>query len=362
MKSPIPIRILDGGLGTTLEDKHHVRFSSESTPLWSSHLLLTDQKTLLACQTDFACAGADVLLTATYQFSIEGFAATRTPEWPRGVSLPNIGQFLEDAVLIARAAGAREVAFSLGPYGATMLPASTEYSGKYDDAHVGVDALYWWHLERLRVVFKHREGTRGINYFAFETVPRLDEIQAIRRVLFGGAGKPYWISCVFPGGPDDDRLPDGSTIEDVAAAMLSNEVRGPVPWGIGINCTKVGKLAGLVRKFERAVQNLIDLCQLSGWPSLVLYPDGTNGEVYNTTTQKWELPEGTKAPETRWEVELARVVEEIGKRGKWASLLIGGCCKTTAEDITRLRDLVIGDEGLLRGAGKEDEAGANFPA
>lgn len=295
MKHPIPIRILDGGLGTSLEDKYRVKFSL-NTPLWSSHLLLSDQKTLLECQTDFAEAGADILLTATYQVSIGGFAATRTPEWPRGVSLPNIGQFLEDAVLITESAGGRhgpEVAVSLGPYGATMVP-STEYTGAYDEDHVGTSKLARWHFERAMLFAKQERLLSRVHYLAFETIPRLDEVKAVREVLTAFQ-IPGWISCVFPG--DDDRLPDGSTVEDVVTAALAGDTSKRPPWGIGINCTKVQKLGGLVKKFEKAVQGLIELGDVLGWPSLVLYPDGTNGEVYNTTTKIWELPAGSTKPE-----------------------------------------------------------------
>ena len=72
----MPILLLDGGLGTCLESApYDVHFSSD-TPLWSSHLLASSPKTLLEVHKAYAAAGADVLLTATYQASYEGFAAT----------------------------------------------------------------------------------------------------------------------------------------------------------------------------------------------------------------------------------------------------------------------------------------------
>lgn len=52
------------------------------------------------------------------------------------------------------------------------------------------------------------------------------------------------------------------------------------------------KLAGLVDLFGRAVAEVVAEGQVSAPPSLVLYPDGTNGEVYNTTTQVWEKRDG----------------------------------------------------------------------
>ncbi|KAK5658951.1 hypothetical protein OQA88_1769 [Cercophora sp. LCS_1] len=296
MKDLIPIQLLDGGLGTSLEDRYGVKFS-EATPLWSSHLLVSDQQTLLDCQTDFGDVGVDVITTATYQVSIEGFAATRTPDWTRGIDLPNIPRFLEDAVLIAsKAAPAAQVALSLGPYGATMLP-STEYSGKYDDQHNDEPLLYQWHLERLMLYVKNQTGLACVSYMAFETIPRLDEVLAIRKLLVWTEWKRImpWISCLFPG--DDERLPDGSSVQEVVHAMLSCETGAVVPWGIGINCTKISKLDSLVKQYEKAVQELIDLNQLSGWPNLVLYPDGTNGEVYDTVTKTWKVPDGENPPE-----------------------------------------------------------------
>ncbi|KAK3393331.1 Homocysteine S-methyltransferase [Podospora didyma] len=370
MKDLTPVLILDGGLGTTLEDKYHVDFSSDKTPLWSSHLLVSDQATLLACQSEFANAGADVILTATYQVSIEGFAATKTPEWPRGISIANIGQFLEDAVLIASQAAPPEsqIALSLGPYGATMIP-STEYSGVYDDE--GVRNLSSWHYQRLMLFAKVPKLLSRINLVALETIPRIDEIIVVRKMIseqrsrFSGSsgdkiiGKlpqnclPMWISCVYPG--EDERLPDGGSVEDAVAAMLSSEVSAYVPWGIGINCTKVGKLASLVKRYEKAVQGLIDTNILVDWPSLVLYPDGTNGEVYNTTTKTWELPEGRKAPEVPWEIQLAEVVNATMSRGEWRSILVGGCCKSTPSDIKRLRELFPVAQDGLSDADTQDE-------
>lgn len=307
------IFILDGGLGTTLEEKYHISFSSAETPLWSSHLLLTDQQTLLQCHDDFARAGADIITTATYQASAAGFADTRTPEWHNGVPRDRVPQLVRDAVRLAsRSVGDHPaaVALSLGPYGATMVP-SQEYGGKYDEGHCGVEVLMAWHLERMILYAKAPGLFAGVEYLAFETVPRLDEVLAIRRMMEDlrlhdrmtedrpvKGRLPYWLSCVFPREDEDGEplLPDGTPAKDAVRAMLDPEVSSVVPWGIGINCTKVEKLPALVKIYEDVVTDMASARQLDEWPSLVLYPDGTNGEVYNTVTQKWELPAGVKAP------------------------------------------------------------------
>lgn len=291
MSSNSPILLLDGGLGTSLEDKYGIKFSNKTTPLWSSHPLISDPQTLLACQSDFGRVPVDVIMTATYQVSVHGFAATTTDQWPKGIDRANIRSFLKAAVDIAEQARAKpdaKVALSLGPYGSTMVPGQ-EYSGAYDDAHNDEEKLQDWWADRLSL-FQGDAIEGRVAYVACETIPRLDEIRATRRALAGFTSKLCWISCVFPG--EADRLPDGSSIDEVVEAMLLPGEKKAQPWGIGINCTKLHKLDGLIKKFENAVARLVQGGQLASWPALVLYPDGTNGEVYNTTTQIWELPAG----------------------------------------------------------------------
>ncbi|KAK8017887.1 hypothetical protein PG993_014213 [Apiospora rasikravindrae] len=345
------VRILDGGLGTSLEDRYGAVFDN-STPLWSSHFIVSDPDTLLACQRDFVQAGADVLLTATYQVSIEGFARTKVPQYPEGVPRFAIERYLANAVKIAEKAAATKnggaqssssdpasLALSLGPYGACMIPGQ-EYSGEYDDDHSTEEALYRWHLERLRL-FTNVQGLMDrITYVAFETLPRLDEIRAVRRAFHDAhmSSKKFWISCVFPG--EANLLPDGTTIDDAVKGMLE-PLRGGYsqPWGIGINCTKMNKLPSLISSYGQSVRKLTSHSGLGTAPCLLLYPDGTKGEVYNTTTKKWEKqsnasPEDHEEP---WAKELARIVRRTQDQGVFGSFVVGGCCKASAVDISELR-------------------------
>ncbi|KLU85918.1 homocysteine S-methyltransferase [Magnaporthiopsis poae ATCC 64411] len=304
-------KILDGGLGTSLEDKYGVRFD-HSRPLWSSDLLVSDPSTLLSCQRDFAAAGADVVLTATYQVSLEGFAGTRMPDFPTGIPASAVPPFLKTA--------------RLRLYDGSSLLSPSPAGPR-----------------------------RRLQYVAFETLPRLDEIRAVRKAFGAAAGGAFpdrfWIACVFPG--DDERLPDGSTVEQAVEAMLGSFGEDVAaldersrPWGIGINCTKLHKLEGLIRRFEDAVSGLIRRGVIHEAPTFVLYPDGTNGEVYNTTTMTWELPAGSgndvvaKVP---WEVKLAEIVQRANDRGVFNSFLVGGCCKANHENIKGLRDRLVSE-------------------
>lgn len=287
------VQILDGGLGTSLEDSYGVTFD-HSMPLWSTHFLVEGEDTLLACQQEFAEAGADVILTATYQTSVEGFGRTKTSQFPTGIPKSAIGSYLQKSVEIVEKAIRNNprirIALSLGPYGACMVPGQ-EYSGKYDVAHDSEESLYQWHLERLQL-FTAVEGlAERVHYIALETIPRVDELRAARRaVRDSGLAAPFWIASIFPG--DENKLPDGASIDAVVDAMVDPSERGSQPWGIGINCTKLHKLQSLVEAFESRVESLVSAGRLESAPALVLYPDGTKGEIYNTTTKKWEKPEG----------------------------------------------------------------------
>ncbi|KND87767.1 Homocysteine S-methyltransferase 1 [Tolypocladium ophioglossoides CBS 100239] len=316
-----PILILDGGLGTALEQEYNLTFSG-ATPLWSSHLLVSDPDTLLACQADFGRGvPVDVLLTATYQVSVAGFAGTRTAAFPQGIDSARIPGYLDAAVRIAARATQRDdaerdaaapapaVALSLGPYGACMVP-SQEYSGAYDDAHGSRAALREWHLARMRLFAGVPELSSRVAYVALETIPRVDEIEAMRQALDSVpelSSVPFWMSCLYPG--DAEALPDGSTPEGAVRAMLDPNTSDAVPWGVGINCTKVWKGDPLLRRYEAAIAGMLRDGLVRDWPALVLYPDGTNGEVYNTTTQAWELPDdaATNGERASWEEQLAGV-------------------------------------------------------
>ncbi|KAK0671029.1 putative homocysteine S-methyltransferase [Cercophora samala] len=345
-ENPEPhIKFLDGGLGTTLETNHGVKFS-ESTPLWSSHLLLTDLHTLTKCQSSFARAGANIITTATYQVSINGFRNTKTEDWPNGVPPHKIGPFLHAAVRVARTAASEaggQVALSLGPYGATMIP-STEYTGQYDidPSEDMVYELYRWHRDRFTLFEKVHDLLSNVDYIAFETIPRIEEVKAIRECLsIHQVRAPVWISVLFPG--DDDKMPDGTSAEDAVTAMIGENYTNLglcAPQFVGINCTRVSKLGGLVRKFTKTVERLVAKRAVSKWPGLVLCPDGTRkGERYNTETKEWEISEegsNKEEEDMSWERQLALVIKEAKVSGEWSSIFVGGCCRTTPENISRL--------------------------
>ena len=68
------LRVLDGGLATELE-----RAGCDlRSPLWSGEVLRTQPEKVLAVHRSYLEAGADCLLTASYQLSAHGFLRDRT--------------------------------------------------------------------------------------------------------------------------------------------------------------------------------------------------------------------------------------------------------------------------------------------
>lgn len=339
------ILILDGGLGTSLIRKYNVKFTDDM-PLWTSHLVFSNRETLLQCQRDFGNLPVDILLTATYQISNDAFAKTRTKEFPKGVPSTHIPDIINDVVRVAEEAkqDTAKLALSVGPYGAIMKP-SQEYSGEYDKAHSSMESLQAWHTKRLKLFTGITDIRSRLGYISFETLPRSDEIKAMRKALDATvelAEIPFWTTCVYP--DDKMTLPSGESVREAIDAMLNPKFAKANPWGVGINCTNVWKLDELLREYENAISDMIREGQVQQWPALVLYPDGVNGEKFNYDTMRWELPEDERYTiKIPWEEQVAQVVRATQNRGNWPQVVVGGCCLSTSDAIGRLRSLLISE-------------------
>jgi len=63
-----------------------------------------------------------------------------------------------------------------------MIP-SQEYSGRYDAEHDSEDALRAWHADRMQLFGSITNLASRIQYVALETIPRVDEIRALRQAF-----------------------------------------------------------------------------------------------------------------------------------------------------------------------------------
>ncbi|KAF7293963.1 Homocysteine S-methyltransferase [Mycena kentingensis (nom. inval.)] len=80
--------------------------------------------------------------------------------------------------------------------------------------------------------------------------------------------KPWWISFVFP--------------EIVAVTFAQSTASTPAPSAIGVNCTQVEELPGIVAQLEEALPELEGLR-----PWLILYPNACRAVDCDRTRCVW---------------------------------------------------------------------------
>ncbi|KAF8322237.1 Homocysteine S-methyltransferase [Clavulina sp. PMI_390] len=362
-------------MGTALELMGH---DIASSPLWSASMLERDPESVLNAHSAFLAAGADIVITNTYQASSEQFARAGT----NPAIVPDI---CRSAVRIAAEARRRhlllkgssatppKIALSVGPYGAT-LPSAEEYDGMYPPpfgphgvpprGSAGAaqspppaplsnlekraeDALYDWHLKRIRIYSDVPDIWSEIDIIAFETIPLAREARAIRRVmttlfLEHHAVKPWWIAFTFPRGELPQKQYIGGppmTAQQLIDAVYSTANELLVPPAIGINCTSPPAVASMIVGMTCAMLNVVSQSPMIK-PWIVVYPNG--GLTYQPGIRKWiESEEGRSGEDWAKGViesvgsSLSRVAEGPGdgKPLPWSGVILGGCCLTGPTEI-----------------------------
>ncbi|MEV4738645.1 homocysteine S-methyltransferase [Streptomyces sp. NPDC049555] len=282
--------VLDGGLSNQLA----AQGCDLSDSLWSARLLADGPAQIEAAHTAYLRAGAQVLITSSYQATSEGFAR-------RGLAPQESAALLRRSVELARTAAAHSerevwVAASVGPYGA-MLADGSEYRGRYG---LTVAELERFHRPRIEAL-----AGAGPDVLALETVPDTDEARALLRAV-RGFGLPVWLSysvhgeCTRAGQP---------LREAFALAAQDDQVVA-----VGVNCCAPRDAAPAVELAAR----------VTGKP-VVVYPN--SGEGWDDRTRRWQ-GSGTFDP------AVVASWQEAGAR------LIGGCCRVGPDHIAALAALL----------------------
>ena len=261
--------ILDGGLATELERRGH----DLSSGLWSARLLRDDPAAIVGVHRAFVAAGAEVVTSASYQASFEGFGDDTEILFRRSVDL-------------ARDSGASWVAASVGPYGA-MLADGSEYRGDYG---LTVGELRAWHRRRLDALID-----AGPDVLAAETIPCLAEVEALCAEL----DFPAWLSVSCAG----TLTRAGEPVRE-AFAMARD---CPAVIAVGVNCTDPQDVAELVRL----------AADVTGKP-VVAYPNSGEG---------WDAQQRT------WIGERGFTTDQVSGWVDDGARLVGGCCRVRPEDI-----------------------------
>ena len=281
--------VLDGGLATQLEAQGHDLGSA----LWSARLLAADPQAITDAHRAYLDAGAEVVTTASYQASVDGFAAA-------GLDRDDSERLIGRSVELARracdeAGGTHWVAGSVGPYGASLADGS-EYRGDYDRT---VAELRTWHRPRIAWLVE-----AGADILAFETIPCLTEVEALLAEI-DGSGVPVWLSLTCSG--DRTRAGEPAATAYAMAAAVSEVV------ALGVNCSD-----------PTDVDRLLPLAAETGKPAVV-YPN--SGEGWDASARRW-VGEPAFAP---------------GLVGSWLAAgarLVGGCCRVGPAEIAAIRAAV----------------------
>jgi len=287
--------LLDGGLSNQLE----AQGCDLSDALWSARLLADAPEQIEAAHLAYLRSGAQVLITASYQATFEGFGR-------HGLGPERTGALLARSVELARAASGaarradpgREVwvAASVGPYGA-MLADGSEYRGRYG---LTVRELERFHRPRVAALAEAEPDV-----LALETVPDMDEAEAVVRVA-EEAGLPIWLSYSVAGG----RTRAGQPLEEAFAVAAGRER----VVAVGVNCCDPAEA-------EEAVRVAV---AVTGKPAVV-YPN--SGEGWDAGGRGW-------TGRSTFDPGRVRAWTEAGAR------LVGGCCRVGPDRIKELAGLL----------------------
>ena len=327
------VRVLDGGMASELE----YQGANIDGPLWSAHVLEDAPEKVIAVHRAYINAGADCILTASYQVSRMGYAEV-------GLSTERADAALLKSVALARAAADEfprrriVVAASLGPYGAA-LHNGAEYHGNYG---IGFSELVAFHRERIQVLaaassapyvaLKGHDFSRAENgpqnsgalasggsfrklnqrpdLFAFETLPSLEEALAIGEALSAWPALAAWFSFTCK---DGRHVAHGELLSECASAVA----KFPQTVAVGVNCTQPALIPALIGELRAG----------SAQP-IVVYPN--SGEGWDAENRCWT---GKGDPESYG--EQAKTWFNAGAQ------IVGGCCRSRTAHIRQVAQAVL---------------------
>ncbi len=302
--SKFSMMVLDGGQATEYEGlgfdlNHH---------LWSAKLLIENPEAIAEVSRRYLEAGADCVVTPTYQASFPGFRKL-------GYSDQEITGVFQESVQLS--CEVREqfweehkssdrpkplVAGSIGSYGAYLADGS-EYSGDYS---ITDEELSEFHQSRLNAMLNTGDENTKIDILAFETIPSFSEAVLLGRLLRNFPEMYAWISFSIR---NENQICDGYSLK-LAAEYFSEHKQIAA---IGVNCTHPDNITSVIEYIKKVTAKPI-----------IVYPN--SGEHYSAHNKSWSGKTGE--------------LEDFGMLAKrWyasGAKIIGGCCRTTPDNIGKI--------------------------
>ncbi|KAJ7377010.1 hypothetical protein OS493_031283 [Desmophyllum pertusum] len=294
--------VIDGGLATELT---RAGFNIDSDPLWSARILVENPEAVKSVHKSFLESGANIVITATYQVSIEGLFQYCGLDENKALDVIHEGAKIAQEACheVYSNAGCQRkllVAGSVGPYGACQHDGS-EYTGKYVD-NITIQELMDWHRPRVEALLK-----AGVDILALETIPAQKEAEALIQLLKEFPTAKAWLcfSC-----KDGSHTCHGELFADVVTKAVNQSTQIVA---VGVNCTS----PLFVKSLLQSIKGKVDL-------PFVVYPN--SGEEWKDG--KWDDSEYQPLPDY--------VLEWVEAGARW----IGGCCRIQPKDIASIRQMV----------------------
>lgn len=295
--SKVPFLVLDGAMATEMERRGY----DITDPLWSAVALYRWPDVIRDIHLSYLRAGADIITTASYQATQEGFRR-------KGFSSKQAEKLIQQSVTLAKEAREQyrkemkterliAVAASVGPYGAFLADGS-EYRGHYG---VSQETLASFHEEKIDILLG-----AAPDLLAFETFPSLIEAEVVGNILSKRQSVETWISFSCQ---DGHHTCGGDWIRDCAAAVDAM----PSVAAIGVNCTAPIYVESLIQDMRKETDKPI-----------VVYPN--DGEIFDTEKRVW-----TGSP-----VDFAAYGKIWHQAG---ACILGGCCRTGPKQIAELAEI-----------------------
>ncbi|AFS40688.1 homocysteine S-methyltransferase [Leuconostoc gelidum] len=289
--------VIDGGMGSELEKRQ----IDVNNSWWSASALIQSPEDICDIHKNYFNAGASLAITDTYQAHIKSFT-------DQGLSETKAYELIDSAVNLARHGLENSnrsdglIAGSVGPYGA-YLANGAEYTGNY---YLSESEFQAFHRPRIA-----RLIADGVDVFALETMPNFEETKALGHLLQQEfPSVDAYLSFATENG---DHLWDGTPLSEAVTYFESiSQIKA-----IGVNCTSPQNILPALKNITPNTSKKI-----------IVYPNA--GDDYDPETKRWVSQHGP----IKWD-ELVPIWLAAG------ASLIGGCCRTSPDDINEIALAII---------------------